>query len=195
VAKVICENLYNNAEREYTYNSKINIDVIEKINQIINGLDAGNIQPNWNREVNSIQRLREQSNANCEDLKVTMDLYVENFDEDIPLYIEMKSPKPNKDQCLRTKRKLLKVLFSEDWKGEHVYFGLTYNPWITREEYNHPHIKATFQIPESPKILIGEELWNFLGGINCYQTILRLAEEAGERVNVLEQERGLERFL
>ena len=74
---------------------------------------------------------------------VTADLYIEDFG-DGPLFIELKSPLPNLDIAAESKRKILYYLLIMDRKGvegAQAHLGLTYNPFISREDYAHSYTK------------------------------------------------------
>jgi len=185
IALIISKEFYGEAEKGFTYTSKINKRVNKKINSIIKELNEAQRVPNWDEEIELIEGFRDLSDLELIDLKITMDLYIPNFKNNEPFYAEIKSPKPNKDQCLQTKQKLLKVYLSEDWRGENIYFAFPYNPYLTRENYDHPHIKSTFQIPDSPKLLMGKEFWDLIGGEGTYSKILELAKLASKDVNIL----------
>ena len=185
IALIISRDLYSEAEKGFTYTSKINKKVNKKINSIIKELNEAKRVPNWDKEIEVILGFRDPTKTELIDLKITMDLYIPNFKNNEPLYAEIKSPKPNKDQCIQTKQKLLKVYLSEDWNGDNVYFAFPYNPYLTRENYDHPHIKSTFKIPDSPKLLMGKEFWDLIGGEGTYSKILELAKLASKNVDIL----------
>lgn len=51
-----------------------------------------------------------------------------------------------------------------------VYFGLPDNPYVTREEYVHPHPFRLFDMKQDECVLIGHELWDHLGGLERMNT-------------------------
>ena len=185
IALIIAREIYGEAEKGFTYKCKIDKRINKKINLVIKELNEAKRKPNWNEEIKFIESFRDPNKEELINLKITMDLYISNFKNNEPFYAEIKSPKPNKDQCLQTKQKLLKVYLSEDWSGEHVYLAFPYNPYLTRENYDHPHIKSTFKIPDSPKLLMGQEFWDLIGGEGTYSKILKLAELASKKVDLL----------
>jgi len=185
IARIISKETYGKAIKGHTYYSKINQKINQEINVIIKELNEGKRSPNWNEEIVRLNKLKTSASKVLIKLKITMDLYIPRFKNNIPFYAEIKSPKPNKDQCLQTKQKLLKVYFSEDWEGDYVFFAFPYNPYSSRNNYDHPHIKSVFKIPDSPKLLMGQEFWNFIGGNGCYLKLLELAKKAGEKINLL----------
>ncbi len=185
VALAISKYVYKNAEKGYTYTSSIDNEVYKKINMVIRELYEGKRKPNWESEVNFIKQFKNNKNSKI-NLKITMDLYINQFKDGLPFYAEIKSPKPNKDQCMETKLKLLRVFFSDDWRGNNIFFAFPFNPYITRDNYDHPHIKAIFEIPRSSRLLMGEEFWDLLGGKGTFKRILELADKASDEVNLLE---------
>ncbi len=185
IALSISKTQYKKAFKGFTYKSKIDSAINSKINTIIKELNEGKRSPDWNKEVEEILSLSNSIDTNLINLRITMDLYIPSFKDQKPFYAELKSPKPNKDQCMQTKQKLLKVYFSEDWEGENLFLAFPYNPYKTRAKYDHPHIKAIFKIPDCPRILMGEEFWNYIGNDQTYPELLKLAKRAGENINIL----------
>jgi len=186
IALLISKDLYGHAENNFIYKSKIIKEVNQKINIIIQELNEGKSKPDWNREIAILDKVKKSSNKELEDLKVIMDLFIPKFKNSFPFYAEIKSPKPNKDQSMQTKKKLLQVYYSEDWKGEYVFLAFPYNPYGSKENYNHSHIKSIFNIYKNPKILMGKDFWDFIGGDGTYFRLLNIAKKAGENLKLLD---------
>ena len=92
-------------------------------------------------------------------------------------FIEIKSPKPNKDQTRQTKEKFLYL--SATYPNSKVYFALPYNPFGERKrDYKWSFTKMFFDLDK--EVLIGKEFWDFLGGKNTYEEILEIFREVGE---------------
>jgi len=108
---------------------------------------------------------------------VTADLFVEDFDQG-PLFIELKSPRPNLDVAAESKRKLLYYLTIMDRRGQvdaKAYLGLTYNPYISRSRYGHSFTKQIMDMRN--QVLIGSELWDYIGGPGTYNDLLSMIEQ------------------
>ncbi len=108
---------------------------------------------------------------------VTADLFVEDFDRG-PLFIELKSPRPNLDVAAESKRKILYYLTIMNRRGQadsRAFLGLTYNPYIYRDSYGHTFTKQIMDMRK--QVLIGSELWDYLGGSGTYEDLLNLIEQ------------------
>ncbi len=108
---------------------------------------------------------------------IVVDLYLKKGDTDY--FIEIKSPKPNKDQTRRTKEKLL-FLKASPWFKAVTYYAFPYNPFgEVKSNYKWSFTTIYFNLDE--EILIGREFWDFIGGEGTYDDLLNLFKEFGEK--------------
>ena len=109
-------------------------------------------------------------------------MYIEDFLGG-PLLTEIKSPLPDKDQCIATKRKM------HIWRlitiSPNIFFSLPYCPCSSRATYNHAFAMQIFDIRTSPVVIVGEEFWDKIGESGTYQELLSIAESVGNRVSLL----------
>ena len=113
---------------------------------------------------------------------VTADLFIEDFD-DGPLFVELKSALPNLDIAAESKRKLLYYLTIMSRRGidnPRAFLGLTYNPHITRDQYDHPFTKRIMDMDK--QVLIGSELWDYIGGPGTYASLLSQIERVRQEL-------------
>jgi len=104
-----------------------------------------------------------------------LDLYVGDHTNG-PLNYEIKSPKPNLDQTELTKRKILQFMsLSSDNKG---FYALHYNPYVTKEAYGWSFTKSIMDMEK--QVLLGEEMWNYLGDQNIYDKIISILTKVSE---------------
>lgn len=110
------------------------------------------------------------------EIRLIADLFIEDFSPG-PLFMELKTPLPNLDICAESKRKILtfKTLYLD--KNPQAYLGLYYNPFYP-EEYKHSFTKRVMDMKR--EVLIGEEMWDTLGGKGTYQELLKLIEEVAK---------------
>ncbi len=101
------------------------------------------------------------------------DLFLVDFNEN-EYFVEIKSPKPNKDQTRRTKEKLLVFLA----RGGRYYFALPYNPW--GDDPSTYKWSFTWQFFSPDEVLIGRDFWDFIGGPGTYVELLEVFEEVGK---------------
>jgi len=108
---------------------------------------------------------------------IVVDLSFKNKETGTMYFIEIKSPKPNKDQTRQTKEKFLFLLAT--YPNSNVYYALPYNPYGERKvNYKWSFTKMFFDMDE--EVLIGKEFWDFLGGANTYEEILKVFRSVGE---------------
>ncbi len=107
--------------------------------------------------------------------EIVVDLYL--YDGKTPYFIEIKSPKPNKDQTRRTKEKFLYLLAT--YPNSRAYYGMPYNPFgDEKSKYRWSFTSMYFDIQN--EVLIGSEFWDFIGGEGTYEELLSLFKEFGE---------------
>ena len=94
---------------------------------------------------------------------VRADLYLRNHDGN-EMFFEMKTPKPNLDQCVSVTRKFLEIHAMRRSESPRVqtYYAMSYNPYGTREAYRWS--VARKYLDAHAQILLGSEFWKMLGG-------------------------------
>ncbi len=106
---------------------------------------------------------------------IVVDLYL--YDGETKYFIEIKSPKPNKDQTRRTKEKFLYLLAT--YSNSKTYYAMPYNPFgENKSAYNWSFTKLYFDLEN--EVLIGSEFWDFLGGSGTYKDLLSLFRKFGK---------------
>jgi len=107
--------------------------------------------------------------------EIVVDLYLKKGNVDY--FLEIKSPKPNKDQTRRTKEKFL-YLKASPWFNAVTFYAFPYNPYgELKGKYKWSFTKMFFDI--NSEVLIGKEFWDFLGGERTYEELLELFREFG----------------
>ncbi|MFQ6015427.1 MAG: TdeIII family type II restriction endonuclease [Anaerolineae bacterium] len=62
-----------------------------------------------------------------------------------------------------------------------AFLSLTYNPFITREQYRH---WPTFQIMDfEHQVLLGPEFWDALGGKGTYHELMQIVENVKQETS------------
>ena len=109
---------------------------------------------------------------------IIVDLSFKDKETDTIYFIEIKSPKPNKDQTRQTKEKFLFLLAT--YSNSKVYYALPYNPYgEIKSNYKWSFTKMFFDL--DIESLIGKEFWDFIGGENTYEEIIEIFREVGEK--------------
>ena len=110
---------------------------------------------------------------------VRADLYILATDGTEFLF-EIKSPKPNKGQCLEVVQRLLRFHLLCGAKRPQVkaYYAMPYNPYgVTKAVYRWP--QALNYLPFEEAVVIGNEFWNIVGGETAYEELLEIYLEVG----------------
>ena len=179
IAVELAHDRFQNVFVEHTAEGEINDAACNMIEQIITELrEAGRREdrrtPNRAAELNAILSLREGELVHR---SVIADLYVGDF-EGGPLFVELKTPLPNLDIAAESKKKMLyflTLMSRQNVVGAKAFLGLTYNPFITRENYRHDFTNRIMDMEN--EVLIGSELWDYLGGVGAYNELLELVSE------------------
>jgi hypothetical protein len=176
LANVIALDEYSEVRLNYSIEGKIDAGSLSEIDTIVNELreGGGRRRPNHVEETKSILASRAGKTI---ETRIIADLYVGDH-ADGPLFMEIKSPMPNIDVCAQSKKKIL--VFEEMKRKENGrgYLAFAYNPYITREKYGHSFTKTVMDLKS--EILMGEEMWNKLGGTGTFDELLEIVSETGE---------------
>jgi hypothetical protein len=160
-----------------------------KIESIITELDNGERDPNWQEERQAI--LDADSDVEKVSVRINWDLWVKDFQDGSALAAEIKTPKPNKDQTMEAKRKMLKtVAASKHREGSQpvVRYVFPFNPYGSREEYNHWAAKKIFDVESGNGMMVAEEFWDALGGENTMEKMSNfLLEESKGNIEKLQK--------
>ena len=92
---------------------------------------------------------------------------------------ELKAALPNSDQTKVSKEKLFKLHAMTPRKVAEAYFGLPYNPYGKREDYSWSFPARWFDMRSDPCVLIGEELWDLIGGPGAFAEFVEIVKAVG----------------
>lgn len=112
---------------------------------------------------------------------VVCDLLVEDTETHSKYAFELKAPLPNSDQTKVSKEKMLKLMAMDECPVKQAYYALVYNPYGTRAAYAWSFPKKWFNFEKDKSLLIGDELWDFLGGEGTYEKFISEIEHLGEK--------------
>ncbi len=180
-ARLIALDHHQDAQRGYVLRGEISSDALSEIERQVAAFEhaASRKAPraSLNSMINGVLRSNMSGETEIRDHKA--DLYILG-DDDVEYYFEMKSPKPNKDQCLRVTQGILKIhaLRNQARPNVQCYFAMTYNPFgNSRQSYNWSF--ARNYTPFDGAVLIGKEFWNIIGGESCYKELLEIYKYVG----------------
>lgn len=180
-AKVIALDHHRDAQRGYVLQGEISTEALAKIEEQVATFEHvpanATSRPSLESMLDGILRADELGTRIGRDKKV--DLFVLGRDGN-EYYFEMKSPKPNKDQCLRITQGILQIhaLRRQSQPQVRGYLALPYNPFgNSRDTYNWSYPKN--YMPYDEVVLIGGEFWALIGGPTTYQELLELYRYVG----------------
>lgn len=182
IAKIISSNNFEVAKKlqgAEKLQGKITNEAQRTFENILSDLDSVKREPNHKKESEEIYSAS-QGNKNTVSRSQTVDLYLErNNGEEI--YLEIKGPKPNKNEMRAAKRDLLEVyaLKAHEGKKVKIFLGMYYNPYAPQEYQRWTCVKF---FDKGNDFLIGKDFWDFLGGSGAYEDLIKIYEEVGEAI-------------
>jgi len=139
--------------------------------------------------------LRVEPSGETETRTIVLDIFIADFSP-APLYLELKTPKPNLDICAESKRKILAFEAFMRVSGEPVVVddfvvqrpnslarGYLAFPYGLRRTYRHNFTQRIMDIDS--EVLIGAELWDLIGGSGTFDELLELIDEVRQEVPLL----------
>lgn len=175
LAEVIAQENYRAVELEKVIEIALDEYQVNTINQIVRDLRSKL------REPNHAQELLEISSAvggRMVPIRIIADFFVGDFKSG-PLFVEIKTSKPNLDICAESKSKIL--TFDAIAPNTHrAYLAFAYNPYLTRAQYAHFPVKQVMDL--DAEVLMGEEFWNLIGDANTFDQLLEIIEQIGNEL-------------
>ncbi|NLJ57074.1 MAG: TdeIII family type II restriction endonuclease [Firmicutes bacterium] len=134
-------------------------------------------KPSFEKMVNDVLSSRE--GGNLENRVARADLFIHSKDGTF-YFFEIKSPMPNKGQCLEVTQRLLRfhLLKGQPRPVVNAYYAMAYNPYgPNREQYKWNF--ALNYLPFDQALVVGQEFWNIIGGPTAYKELLEIYQEVG----------------
>lgn len=175
-AKLIAAERYAKSERGMKLSGQIPLTALKTIEGIVNGLGK-------NRKLTypeMVERVLESSGKEVEDRTRIADLYLQDKRGN-EIFMEIKSPKPNKGQCLEVTERLLQVHAIRKAGPPKVstYFAMAYNPYGDRRQ-DYKHSFTLNYLDFKNQVIIGKEFWELVGGPGTYDEVLAIYREVGK---------------
>lgn len=122
-----------------------------------------------------------QPSGRTTEIRIISDLWWKK--NDIDHYISLKTVKPNIDQTAVAKEDCLHLAIANP--NCKTFFGLPYNPYgEEKSDYAFNPPMGIFDFHNDPVVLIGNEMWDTIGGNGCYDELLSIANEVGKRTKI-----------
>lgn len=148
-------------------------EVLNQLEHKVNGKEKQ--KPNWEEELSYIKA----GGGNPIPVSVTCDILIKSKRTNKNYSFELKGPLPNSDQTKVSKEKMFKLLAMQNHPVDFAYYALPYNPYGKRENYIWSFPARWFDMKHDSCVLIGEELWNLIGGDGTYKTFIEELNKLG----------------
>ncbi len=181
LANIVAEAHLGKSELGANINGLIREGRLQRIQEILNAEDHATDgfrkrKPNWEADLAYVL----EGGGGLIPVAVVADLLAENVATGEKYAFELKAPLPNSDQTKVSKEKMLKLMAMEGNPVTAAYYALVYNPYGRREDYSWSFPRKWFDFAKDNSLLIGDELWDFLGGIGTYERFVTEINKLGK---------------
>jgi len=174
-ARLIALQTYAVAERGYLASGKMPATAAAKIEGIVSRISEGQT-PDFPALIAEVLQV---SNDEWVERPAIADLYLRD-QAGHEYFFEIKSPVPNKGQCLEVTERLLRIHAIRQRNRPYVnaYFAMAYNPYGTRlEDYRHSFSLQYLDMQN--QVLLGADFWTLVGGEGTYEELLEIYRGVG----------------
>lgn len=177
-ARLVAVSVHKNVQRGYRVRGVVTAKAIKRIEDITNGIGSGGMKSKYSDLVKEVVGLS-KSTAGVERVSIA-DLYIETKSGE-EWFFEIKSPKPNKGQCLEATGRLLQIhaITHTKYGKTKAFYATAYNPYgIEKSTYHHSFVLNYMDLAR--EVLIGKEFWDMVGGKGTYEEVLSIYQEVGK---------------
>lgn len=173
VSKIIASETAKECFTKYDLGGVLSREQKSVISNIIRELRNGDRKTSNPEEIKEILKASAQNGKVQKEGRI-VDFYMLRNNQEH--YFEIKTVKPNIDVFTKAKTKLLEWV-ARRRKIVKVYLAFPYNPYHPK-----PYERFTEQglLERGTEFLIGKEYWDFLGGKNTFEQLLKLFDEVGK---------------
>lgn len=177
-AKLIATSRFRVATRKYRLSGSVSAAAQATIESVTSDIDSNGMRESYLDLANTVARSYAGDMASLRRPRI-FDLFLEDH-QGRQFFFEMKSPKPNKDQCTRVTGRLLlaHAIHRQGPDSVRTYYAMPYNPYgKSRSLYNHSFSLRYLDMEN--EVLLADEFWDFIGGPGTYEEVLDLYREVG----------------
>ena len=163
------------AERGYKPSGRMPAAAAAKIEEMVSRINEGQT-PNFPVLIDEILQVR---GGEWVERPAIADLYLKD-QAGHEYFFEIKSPRPNKGQCLEVTERLLRIhaITQKNRPDVNAYFAMAYNPYGTcLEDYRHSFSLRYLDMQN--EVLLGADFWTLIGGEGTYEELLGIYREVG----------------
>lgn len=175
-AKLIAKDRFTKAERGFKLSGDVSEARLRTIESIVNDLGSKRMQS----YPDLIKKVLSSSNSNVVERARIADLYLQDKNGN-EIFMEIKSPKPNKGQCLEVTDRLLQIhaIRNQGPPKVKTFFAMAYNPY-GNERTDYKHSFTMNYLDFKNQVLIGREFWELVGGPGAFEEVLDIYREVGK---------------
>jgi len=174
-ARLIALQTYTVAERGYRASGKMPAAAAVKIEEIVSRINEGQT-PDFPALIAEVLQV---SDEEWVERPAIADLHLRDK-AGHEYFFEIKSPVPNKGQCLEVAERLLRIhaITQKNRPYVNAYFAMAYNPYGARlEDYRHSFSLQYLDMQH--EVLLGADFWTLVGGEGTYEELLEIYREVG----------------
>jgi len=174
-ARLIALQTYAVAEQGYVVSAKMPAAAAARIEEIVSRINEGQT-PDFPALIAEVLQI---SDEEWVERPAIADLYLRDK-AGHEYFFEIKSPRPNKGQCLEIAERLLRIhaITQKNRPQVNAYFAMAYNPYGTRlEDYRHSFSLQYLDMQN--EVLLGADFWTLVGGEGTYEELLEIYQEVG----------------
>ena len=174
-ARLIASQKYKVVKRGFIATGQMPSAATTKIEELVNRI-AREHKPNFPELIDAVLKVEDEIWV---ERPVVSDLYLEDK-TGVRYFFEIKSPKPNKGQCLEIAERLLRIhaITQENRPKVNAYFAMAYNPYGSQKE-DYKHSFSLQYLDLKNEVLIANEFWNIIGGKGTFDELLGIYREVG----------------
>ena len=181
VAKEIATGVFESVETQHKLSGTFTNAVQQEINEIVNELSHGTIEPDHSKELQRIRskcRVGETVNKRL----TVVDLYLKNGNNHFP--IDIKTAKPNISGFEKQKQIMLEwmgsILYENPEANVRPITGIPYNPYHPESYVRWTLRKSIDTSSTNSQLLVAEQFWSFLaGGEEIFERLIECFEFVG----------------
>jgi len=180
-ARLIALEHHKEVHRGYDLTSEMSQAAIAEVERQVAHFErvsqSGNPTPTLEEMIDAVLAARGEDDLVARTVRADLHLVAGDGAE---FFFEMKSPMPNKGQCLEVTQRLLRFHLARGQKrpAVYAYFAMAYNPYgPAREDYGWSFAKL--YTPFEQAVVIGHEFWEVVGGRTAFEELLAIYQEVG----------------
>lgn len=179
-ARLIGSEHHKKSERQYSISGYVPIagmnEIERQVRRFEHAAEEKGHKPTMDEMIASVLNAKSTDTIS---LTINADVYFMTHNNN-EYFFEIKSPMPNKGQCLEILQRLLRfhLIKKKPRPAAGAYFCMGYNPYgPTKDLYKWSFAKTYFPLQEAS--YIGYEFWNVVGGRSAYKDLISIYQEVG----------------